>query len=485
VTLPAFVIAVVVAAATSVHLPVSTNDPAAQAAFDQGLFLYYAYNGDEAAQAFEAAASRDAGLAVADWGIALADGPDLNTPLSAAQFEAAQRAIRHGLSREHGATPEERRLLEIMASRYAGTFADWQHDDAAYRTAMLALARSSNDENLKLLAAEALLEHGGLTWQNGQLASDESRTAFELVNDVLQNDPSNPMANHLCVHLYDLAPDRHPALPCAQRLDAADFPAQAEHLTHMPAHYWIETGDYAAAIASSERAYAALQKLEETDAGTQHARRYLQHDISVGYSAAMMLGNYATARLWSQRMSGAYNASFDGLTALRFGRYASAYASPDGSFASPSVRGLAALHLGHAPEANAIAARVAGDAKRGYVPQLFLSRAAESQGKYAEAQRWIAQAASNQAASLSGELIPLIPAGEALGFLELRRGNNAAAIDAFTQTLTSYPNDPRALYGLAAALTASGQRAAAARARARFKAMWKGADTTLAGADFP
>ncbi|HEX4014386.1 MAG TPA: tetratricopeptide repeat protein [Candidatus Cybelea sp.] len=483
-TLPALVIAVVAAAATSVHFPVSTHDPAAQAAVDRGLFLYYAYNGDEAARSFEAAATNDGGLAMARWGIALADGPDLNTPLSPAQFEAAQTAIRPGILLEGSASPNERRYLEIMAMRYAGTYAEWQRDDAAYRAAMLAFARSGSDENAKLLAAEALLEHGGLTWQNGRLASDESRTALDLVTAILHDDPVNPMANHLCIHLYDLAPDRRPALPCAQRLDAADFPPEAEHLTHMPAHFWIETGNYAAALGSSERTYAALQMLEQTTEGARHANRYLRHDILVGYSAAMMLGNYSTAQLWSRRVSGAYNSSFDALTSLRFGRYEDAYTLPEASYGNPSVRGIAALHLGHSAEEQS-ATRVNRDAKSGYLPQFLLSRIAESQGNSADARRLIEEAAGNQAATSSGELIPLIPAREVLGFFEMRRGKNAAAVAAFTQTLSAYPNDPRALYGLAAALTAMGRNAEAGRARARFSAVWKGADTTLAGADFP
>jgi Tfp pilus assembly protein PilF len=149
------------------------------------------------------------------------------------------------------------------------------------------------------------------------------------------------------------------------------------------------------------------------------------------------------------------------------------------------VRGLSALHLNHPTEATAAATALSRDPNHGYLPQFLLSRIAESQGKYGDAQRLLAQAADNQAATYSGELIPLIPAGEALGFLQLRRGDNAGAIAAFTQTLAAFPNDPRAVYGLATALTAAGQDAAAQRARSRFNDLWKGADTTLAGADFP
>ena len=93
--------------------------------------------------------------------------------------------------------------------------------------------------------------------------------------------------------------------------------------------------------------------------------------------------------------------------------------------------------------------------------------------------RKLALAIANQRADYSGEIIPYIPAGEALGALYLRRGANAQAIDAFNATLQMYPNDPRALYGLAAAMTADGQEAQAAAIRARFEKEWKGADVTM------
>ncbi len=480
------VVAAVLAAAASVHFPASTGDRQAQAAIDRGLFLYYAYNEGAAARAFGEAASREPGLAAAFWGSALAAGPDLNTAMTAAQFAVGQLAIRHAVALSAAESERERKFVAIMALRYAGTFKDWNEDDGAYRQAMTAFAQSSRDENAQLLAAEALLEHGGLSWQNGRLASDESRTALELDAAVLRDDPTNVMANHLCIHLYDLAQDRLPALACARRLDAAVFPPQAEHLAHMPAHYWIETGDYRAALASSGRAHALLLQLEATGDDAEHVLRYQKHDVAVGYSAAMMLGNYATAQLWSARMDSVYDTSFEGLTALRFGRYSEAYFTPDSAYGNPAVRGLAALHLGRNKEAAAIAAPlISKHPATGYLPQLFLSREAEANGRFAEARRWIAEAAGNQQADFSGELIPFLPAQEALGFLELRRGNAPEAIVAFTQTLALYPNDPRALYGLASALAADGESGAAATMRARFMLEWEGADTHLDGADLP
>jgi hypothetical protein len=482
VTLAGVVLAVV-AAAASVHLPVSTSNSHAQAAIDRGLLLYYAYNGDDAAQSFAHAAALDSHLAMAYWGMALADGPDLNTPIASDRFDRAAEMCRQATALSAGLPSRESSFIAILARRYRGGFADWQRDDAAYREAMLEFARQSRDENAELLAAEALLEGGGLGWQGGTPASAASREALELVTSVLRGDPANPMANHLCIHIYDLAPDRTPALPCARRLDAAAFPAQAEHLAHMPAHYWIETGNYAAALASSDRAYQLIAQLDVGSAPLEHERPYAKHDVAVGYSAAMMLGSYAAARLWSQRMATFFDENFDALTALRFGRFTTAFAAEGTQFGGQSARGLAALRLGRTDAARAIATHInAGNTSRGYMPQIFLARLAEANGNADEAARWIARALDDQRADFSGELIPLFPAAEALGGLYLRRGDYAAAVGAFTDALATYPNDPRALYGLSAALAGQGELAPAAAARARFQMEWKGADTSAGDA---
>ncbi|HEY6326091.1 MAG TPA: hypothetical protein VIW73_06205, partial [Candidatus Cybelea sp.] len=380
-SLVAVVLAAVVPVAASVHLPVSTANPRAQAAVDRGLFLYYAYNGDDAARSFEQAAALDPRLAMAFWGVALASGPDLNTPMTAQRFERGSQAIRQASSLAANASPREREFIELMAHRYRGSSADWQTNDAAYGQGMLQFARDSADENTRLIAAEALLESGGLVWRDGTLAAETSREALGLVTSILRADPRSAMANHLCVHLYDLAPDRAPARACAQRLDATAFSPEAEHLAHMPAHYWIETGDYRAALASSDRAFALLGELPGGLDG-EHARRYARHDVAVGYAAAMMLGNYAVALVWAQRMAGVYDQDFDAVTALRFGRYAAAYGSNPVDFGNPAVRGWAALRLARTAEARAIARQVAsGNTTQGYLPQLFLAEAAAADAR--------------------------------------------------------------------------------------------------------
>ncbi|MCA1638120.1 MAG: tetratricopeptide repeat protein, partial [Acidobacteria bacterium] len=58
-----------------VHRKVSTKNREAQAYFDQGLSLYYAFNDGDAARSFERAAELDPQLAIAHWGVALAKFP--------------------------------------------------------------------------------------------------------------------------------------------------------------------------------------------------------------------------------------------------------------------------------------------------------------------------------------------------------------------------------------------------------------------------
>ena len=479
------ILALALAAATSVHLAVSTDSPQAQASFDRGLFLYYAFDRSGAETAFEAAAHEDPRLAMAYWGVALADGPDLNNPLTPDRFEGAKTAIERAGALESNVTPHERTYIDAMALRYRGTWSDWQRNDDAYRRAMERLA-ASQDENAKLLTAEALLEHGGMVWNGTRPATDDSRTILASIASALAIDPANPMANHLCIHAYDYAPDRMPALPCAQRLDAATFPPQAEHLAHVPAHYWTETGAYGKSVASSERAYQLLLQWDALTHRPLTAQRYASHDVTVGYAAAMMLGNYQNALTWAARMDAFFPWKYEPLTALRFAHYDTAFEAPVTGIFEEVVHGLAALHLGRLDAARSAAREIekaSGGTPKGYLAELFAARLAEAQGKTREARNWLLQAQDAQHAIYGAELIPEIPAEEALGGFLLRTHDADAAAAAFRACLDAYPNDPRALFGLAIALQAQGHAAEAAQTRARFTQLWKDADTTLTIAD--
>jgi predicted Zn-dependent protease len=75
------------------------------------------------------------------------------------------------------------------------------------------------------------------------------------------------------------------------------------------------------------------------------------------------------------------------------------------------------------------------------------------------------------------------PVRESLGALLLRHGSAAESVTVFTENLRLSPNDPRALVGLAAALSAQGMKADAAATRARFEAVRRFANVQLSVKD--
>ncbi|HTA39329.1 MAG TPA: hypothetical protein VK760_09645, partial [Candidatus Acidoferrales bacterium] len=184
------------------------------------------------------------------------------------------------------------------------------------------------------------------------------------------------------------------------------------------------------------------------------------------------------AKVWSARTSTAFDLPLGAFTALRFARYVEAYTLTETpQFRDAAIRGLAALRLGKIDEARAMRSQL-GNAT-GDSTDLFLARLAENDGKIAEAYRVLDLLAAYQKNSFAGEMIPLWPALAARGGLALRQHDYAKAAAAFRQDLAAYPRDPRALFGLAAALDALGDASGAQAARAAFTQAWAGSDTTL------
>jgi len=98
---------------------ISTDVPAAQQYFDQGLRLYYAFNHAEAIRAFRAAAALDGRCAMCYWGEAAAWGPNINLPMDSASGAAAYAAIQRAQELAEHASEREQALIEAMGVRYA------------------------------------------------------------------------------------------------------------------------------------------------------------------------------------------------------------------------------------------------------------------------------------------------------------------------------------------------------------------------------
>jgi tetratricopeptide (TPR) repeat protein len=442
---------------------VTTAIPQAQAAFDRGLTLLYAYNGEAAKRAFARALQRDPHLAMAAWGEALANGTDLNTPLDPARFSIAQIAALRAQKLEQYASPEERLYIEAVVQRYAGTYARHDGDEAQYRAAMSALvAAYPRDDDAATLYAEALLEHSGVEHPDEQ--------AVALIARVLERNPNHLFANHLCMHAADYASDRAAALVCANRVAGWSFDSLEEHLAHMPAHTYLEVGDYAKALAASETAWR-LREAWNAQPNPPFPLRYGPHDAYTGWSAALMLGDLPVAEAWASRVGREYQGSDLWITWARFGQWRRiASSASTGEFYAPLARGLADLHLGAVNDARTMLGLYANvDADYRW---LLASAIAEHDGRIPEAVDDLQRAIAYQAREDGAEQLPIMPAGEALGALYYRQKQYDKAQDAFAAALARFPNDPRALYGLALAQRASGDEATSQQTFKAFTAIW-------------
>ena len=97
------------------HYEISTASEDAQAFFDQGLRLAYGFNHAEAIRSFKEAARLDPKAAMAQWGQALALGPNINDPMPHERELEAVAAIENAQELGSGATEKERDFIAALA----------------------------------------------------------------------------------------------------------------------------------------------------------------------------------------------------------------------------------------------------------------------------------------------------------------------------------------------------------------------------------
>lgn len=422
----------------SAHRAASTQVPQAQTFFDRGLTSYYAYDLAGAQLAFRKALQLDPKLAIAAWGEALATAGDLNHPLTADAYSAARAAALQAVSLESTASRSERALIDALALRYSGSWQDRETSEQRYVLAMQTfVAQNPQDDDAAVLAAEALLED-----------REPPARALELLQPVLSSHPDNMMANHLCIHAYENTGDATPALPCAGRLSAMAFLPQYEHLAHMPAHAYTETGNYAQAMAASERAWQ-LRQTWNAQNPRPYELDYGAHDAAVGYAAAMMLGDEPAAHIWGARFAQETQAPLPLTTLARFGHWTQIIAQAQQSDAHRAF----ALGMAYANTANIAGAQQQLDTLRREAPftdftEILNAAVEEARGDTNRAAAALQRAIAIQKQTYVAEYIPLFPAGEMLGEMYVRARRYADARQALEEALKSYPNDPRALAAL-------------------------------------
>jgi tetratricopeptide (TPR) repeat protein len=101
------------------HHRIRTTSREAQAWFDQGMSLVFAFNHEEAVRSFERAAQLDPTAAMPHWGIAWAVGPNYNLDVDDPRAKQAFEAISKAQTLAASGPETERAYVRALAVRYS------------------------------------------------------------------------------------------------------------------------------------------------------------------------------------------------------------------------------------------------------------------------------------------------------------------------------------------------------------------------------
>jgi tetratricopeptide (TPR) repeat protein len=502
------------------HHPVSTTNTEAQQFFDQGLRLIYAFNHDEAARSFVRAAELDPKLAIAYWGIAEAVGPNYNDPASDDRFKRAHEASQTAVDLSAHASPSEKAYIEAMALRFpADITADRRKAAEAYHDAMREVVKKYPDD---LDAATLFAESGmdlhpwGLWHPDGtpEVGTEEIQGTLE---SVLRRDPNHMGAIHYYIHTVEASPNPERALAGANKL--ASLAPAAGHIVHMPAHVYIRTGDYEAAIETNEEAAAADQAyIKSSGVQVIYPLMYYSHNLHFIAACASMTGNYPKAKKNADMLATHVGPHVQEMPPLegfmtipmavdvRFHRWGEILQTPqpDPAMKITTVfwhfsRGMALAGTGKADEAEAefkIVSEAEASTPSDVVFAMPVNNRARDIMKIARdvLGAKIAMARKDAAGAIATltEAVALqdslkygeppdwfFPVRESLGAALFMNGDATGAEKVFRADLQRNPRNPRSLFGLVETLKAQGKDYDAGFVQKQFEASWKGGTSSL------
>jgi tetratricopeptide (TPR) repeat protein len=509
------------------HHPITTKNPEAQAFFDQGLTLVYAFNFDEAVRSFKKASQLDPLAAMPYWGVALALGPSYNGgtnvygPYEKAGYEALLQAKKLA-----AVGPEnERDYIDSLLRLFSG---EENADTAKLARNYIPAARElrikyPDDPDAATLYGAILMDlHSRKLWTSDGLPSDDTMEIIAVFEDVLRRWPNHPGANHLYIHTMEASPYPERALPSARRLESL-VPA-AGHLVHMPAHIYMRTGDYSTAVKSNADAIATdrvyLHDLGTRNLGYQFA--YAEHNYSFLIAAAGMAGEYDAAINAAKELAAEAAPLIENvptveaymvnpiLVPARFARWDDVLALPAPpeklkglTFFWHYARGCAFATKKQTQQAETertamekIYKELPAGRAFGMLPNDWSTmhdmaanalngRIAAARGDYVSAmERWRAAITVEDGMVYHEPPDWYYPMRESLGAILLRAGQPAEAEKVFRDDLARNPRSPRSLFGLWKALEAEQKPADADWARRSFEAAWRGAANQLRIEDF-
>ena len=334
---------------------ISTSNTRAQAYFNQGIQLRFAYGVDDAARSFREAYKADSKCAICYWGEAYALGGYLNGPMSIEKAPYALAAIRKAAElAPNNANEMEQDLIQAMLVRYVDNYdpANRREQDQAFAEAMSKVHRKYPD-NLDIAAITAsawfLLEERMGT---RDLNDPNVIRIHQILENALAKNIRHPGACHLYIHATESTTQPELALPCAKYI--GDSIPGASHINHMPSHTWNEVGRWGDSVRANLQAWQSDLKSEVG----KGVAIYPTHNLHMLLYSASYDGQGAIAvRAARDYAKSTGDPTHHALTLVRFGRFdeiAELSVRPD-SEATAAIwdfaKGYAALRSGSITEA--------------------------------------------------------------------------------------------------------------------------------------
>jgi len=502
------------------HHPVSTTNPEAQKFFDQGLRLIYDFNHDEAARSFQRATELDAKLAIAYWGIAEAVGPNYNDPASEDRFKQAHQAIQKAVDLSSNASPSEQAYIQAMAKRFpADPKADLRKAAEDYHDAMREVSKKYPDDldAATLFAESGMNLHPWGLWHVDGTPEAGTEEIVATLESVIRRDPNHLGAIHYYIHATEASPNPERALAGANRLAA--LAPNAGHIVHMPAHVYIRTGDYEAAVQTNEQA-AAVDRAYIKASGAQgiYPMMYYSHNLHFIAMCASMNGNYAEAKKNADLLVANVGPHVKDMPPLegfmtipmavdvRFHKWNEILAMPQPDPAMKITtgfwhfsRGMALAGTGKLSEAEA-EYKIVSEAEQNTPPDVVFAMPINNKAKdimkisedVLGAKIAMARKDNVQAISLLTAAVAIqdtlkygeppdwfFPVRESLGGALLINRDAAGAEKVFRADLERNPRNPRSLFGLQQALKAQDRNYDAGFVESEFRDSWKGGEVKV------
>jgi tetratricopeptide (TPR) repeat protein len=497
------------------HHPVSTQNQEAQQFFDQGLRFIYAFNHDEAARSFQHAAELDPKLAMAYWGVAEAVGPNYNDPADPSRYKQAHEAIQKAVDLSAKASSSDQAYIQALAHRFpADPKSDLRKAAEDYRDVMREVTVEFPDDlDAATLFAEAGMNlHPWGLWHPDGTPEAGTEEIVSTLESVIKRDPNHLGAIHYYIHAVEASSNPERALAGANRL-AALAPG-AGHIVHMPAHVYIRTGDYQAAVETNEKA-AEVDRAYIKATGVQgiYPMMYYSHNLHFIAMCAAMNGNYVESRKNADLLMAnvaphvKQMPPLQGFTTIplavevRFHHWNEILKmpQPDASLQTATIfwhfaRGMALAATGEVTEAQAeykIVAAAEAATPPDAIFQMPINNKTKDILKIAEnvlgAKIDMAKKDNNAAISKLREAVAVqdtlkydepadwfFPVRESLGAVLLMTGDATGAEKVFRADLDRNLRNPRSLWGLQQALLLEKREYDAGFIQKQFEAQWKG-----------